>query len=844
MPTLGNLVIDFVEAFCAIPDGNNVGQPFVLTDEQTRFLLWHYRIHPDALVDRAKPSAPFVFARGSQLVRPQKWGKGPLSAAMICAEAGGPVLFDGWDANGEPVGRPWATPWIQVTAVSEDQTDNVWRALVPMIELGSLTADIPDTGQTRINLPGGGRIEPVTSSGRSRLGQRITFAVQDEALALDTPIPTTRGWTTIGEVEVGASVFGRDGCPTVVSKVTPIQVGRECFTVTMADGSTITTSGGHLWLTRVSGSAAKPSIRTTGEMFADGRRFRIPAPSAHVTPPVDLPVDPYFLGYWLGDGSTGQSYITAGDQDVDEVRELLSQAGVATVVTSPKDRAWRIGFSNASGFQASGRPLVARALQGMECYRSKHIPAAFFGGSIDQRTALLQGLMDSDGHVTENGHCTFVGNDQLSADLLRLIRSLGQVARRTWSPDQRSRFGGVYKVNFCPRGDLQPFRLTRKAERVRPSRRGPEWVTVTSIAPTDSVPVRCIEVASPDRLFLAGEGGHVTHNTHSWLERNGGWKLADNQRRNLSGMSGRFVETTNAWDPTEDSVAQRTSKAPIGVHVDFPPPPAGSVRNRRDRRRVMRHVYGDSHWVDLDRIDLEVEALLEHDPAQAERYFLNRIHAGESVAFDAAKWAAGSRPGAAVPAGELIVIGVDGARFDDALGIVATDVVTGFQWPLAIIERPPNAPDGYEHDLSVANQALVDAFARYDVWRVYIDPEKIEHLVDIWQGRWGEQRVVKWYMSRLRQTAWSVRNYRAAIGAGDLTHDGDETLTRHVGNARRMPTNVKDDDGRPLFSIQKDRPGSPNKIDGAAAAVISWEARGDAIAVGAKKKHRGPAVFV
>src|SRR5262249_14430832 len=134
-----------------------------------------YRINPN--------TGKFVHFRGAQLVRPQKWGKGPFSAAWVCAEADpeGPVLFDGWDSAGQPVGRPWATPWIQITAVSEDQTANVWRALVPMIELGDIRADIPDTGQTRINLPGGGRIEPVTASARSRLGQRLTGAVQDEA---------------------------------------------------------------------------------------------------------------------------------------------------------------------------------------------------------------------------------------------------------------------------------------------------------------------------------------------------------------------------------------------------------------------------------------------------------------------------------------------------------------------------------------------------------------------------------------------------------------------------------------------------------------------------------------
>jgi hypothetical protein len=153
-----------------IPDGDFQGSPYLLTDEMWQFLLWHYRLEFDG---------KFTYRR-SQLVRPQKWGKGPFAAAIGIAEAAGPALFDGWDASGEPVGRPWATPWIQVTAVSEDQTDNVWRALQPMIELSSLKADIPDTGLSRINLPGGGIIEPVTSSASSRLGQRITFAIQDE----------------------------------------------------------------------------------------------------------------------------------------------------------------------------------------------------------------------------------------------------------------------------------------------------------------------------------------------------------------------------------------------------------------------------------------------------------------------------------------------------------------------------------------------------------------------------------------------------------------------------------------------------------------------------------------
>ncbi len=177
LPTLGGLVGEWIEEFCRIPDGPRAGEPYLLTDEMWDFLLRHYELKPSATAGQRAPAFRF---RRSQLVRPQKWGKGPFSAAMICAEAVGPVLFDGWDADGQPVGVAWETPLIQVTANSEDQTANVYAALVPMIELGPLADLIPDTGETRINLPNNGRISPVTSRARTRLGQRVTFVVQDE----------------------------------------------------------------------------------------------------------------------------------------------------------------------------------------------------------------------------------------------------------------------------------------------------------------------------------------------------------------------------------------------------------------------------------------------------------------------------------------------------------------------------------------------------------------------------------------------------------------------------------------------------------------------------------------
>lgn len=501
-PTLGHSVVAFVEAQCAIPDGEQRGHPYVLTDEMARFVLWLYRL--DA-------HGKYVYGRGAQLVRPQKWGKGPFAAALICAEAQGPVVFAGWDAAGEPVGRPRSTAHIQVTAVSEDQADNVWRALVPMIELGSLGADIPDTGLTRVNLPGGGLIEPVTSSARSRLGQRITFAVQDE--------------------------------------------------------------------------------------------------------------------------------------------------------------------------------------------------------------------------------------------------------------------------------------------------------------------------------------------THSWTAHNGGRALADTQRRNLAGMGGRWLETTNAWDPREQSVAQQTAEAhEPGVYYDDVEPGAGSIRNRRDRRRMTRKVYGDSWWVDLDRIDEEIEALLPRDAPQAERFFLNRKRAPEAAAFELGKWDAAADVSVVVPDGSLVVVGIDGARFVDALAVIATDVVQAYQWVVGIWERPQDAGDDYEHPAHEIDGAVSELFERYEVWRCYVDPQWIDHLVDRWRGRWGATKVIAWHTNRPRQAAWMVRNYVAAVGAADLRHDGDSVMRRHISNAVRSTVNVYDDQHRQMWVLSKETPDSAKKIDGAVAGALSWEARGDAIAAGAtaatKRKYR------
>lgn len=192
----------WIERHCVVPDGFRKGAPFELYDYQLLYAANFYLVRPDAkwIPDNPVRAPAFVYRRGL-LVGPQKLGKNPLIAAQTCLEGVGPALFAGWAAAddgyscaehgcrcggefpyepGEPMGMPWPTPLIQITALSEESTDNTYDVLRPMITEGPLADLIPKTGEEFIRLPGGGRIDVVTSSAQSRLGQRVTFCPQDE----------------------------------------------------------------------------------------------------------------------------------------------------------------------------------------------------------------------------------------------------------------------------------------------------------------------------------------------------------------------------------------------------------------------------------------------------------------------------------------------------------------------------------------------------------------------------------------------------------------------------------------------------------------------------------------
>lgn len=524
------IVPTWIEAHCVVPDGDGKGQPFVMYPWQLHCTVHHYRIKPAAKL--GQKAAAFHFRR-SQVMAPQKVGKGPWSATIIAAEGLGPVLFDGWATGGElfdcqdhgcscgftyeylpgeAMGRPWATPLIQLLATAEDQTDNVYLPLQSMARNGPL-AERMRVGEEFIRLPNDGRIDVVTSSAQARLGNPITFALQDE-----------------------------------------------------------------------------------------------------------------------------------------------------TQLYTPTNR------------------------------------------------------------------------------------------------------------------------MTRTAE---------------------------------------------------------------TQRRGLAGMGGRSIETTNCYDPAVDSTARRTHRSKAADVFRFwdEPPEKLDYRLKADRHKIHVYNYQGSPHVDVAAIEAEADELAEHDPAQAERYFGNRIRAAHDTAFDLARWRELGKPGTP-PDGSLITIGVDGARYDDALAIVATEVATGFQWPLGIWERPEAAPDDYEHPMDDADAAMVQAFESYRVWRAYIDPQYIDNLTDRWLGRWGQQRIQAWTTNRPKPIAHAVRSFANAITSGTIHHNADPLYTAHIGNARRKPLNVFDDDHRPMWTLRKEAASSPLKIDGAMAGILSWEARGDAVAAGVSTSRSRPSVFI
>lgn len=378
--------------------------------------------------------------------------------------------------------------------------------------------------------------------------QRFDFLAYDEALALDTELPTPTGWVRLADVEVGDELFGSDGHPTTVLGLTPIAESRPCYRVTFNDGTSLVADAGHLWWARPQQRGGTRYLQhrvvTTEDLFKSDRRWALPRNGATQTPPVPLPLDPYVLGTWLGNGTVGQQYVTVRRDLLDASLEAFRATGCSPqpVASGSTDAVVRVGLGGD----------VARVLRDMGVLHRKSVPAVYLRGSVEQRLALIQGLMDTDGHLNAKSLSAEFSNtnEQIIDSMVELLRSVGYGPHKHRTTDVRVGVKGehspCWKVGWSPRADRPVFRLRMHPLALTdvPSRH----VRVESVEPAPSVPVRCVKVAAPDSLFLAGRGFTVTHNSHRLRTASGVWsrwaaKMQKRAARRLGGTGTLQAQT-------------------------------------------------------------------------------------------------------------------------------------------------------------------------------------------------------------------------------------------------------------------------------------------------------------
>lgn len=305
------------------------------------------------------------------------------------------------------------------------------------------------------------------------------------------------------------------------------------------------------------------------------------------------------------------------------------------------------------------------------------------------------------------------------------------------------------------------------------------------------------------------------------------------------------LETTTAPEPGAGSIAEATMEYAKGVAAGTITDPRLFYFHRQAsddcdltteagvRAAVMEASGPMATWSDIESI-VEQWRDPTSDRAYLERVWLNRLVQGSSQAFDAELWKTRERRGCTVKPKTRITLGFDGAMFHDATALVATDIITGYQWVLGVWECPPGKED-WKVPAEEVDALVHQIFKEFDVWRMYADPPYWQSWIAKWRGDFGEERVIEWWTNRRRQMTAALENFNTAIKEGTLTHDGSKAYARHIANARRKDLAERDEQGKALYLIQKERSDSPFKIDLAMAGALSWEARTDAIAAGQSK---------
>jgi hypothetical protein len=369
-------------------------------------------------------------------------------------------------------------------------------------------------------------------------------------LAVSMPVATPQGWVPIGELQIGDLVFSEKGKITEVVNISDYEES-PTWKITFSDGSTVRCDDQHLWKVRRKGSDPKGTWRvislneirtqkTIGrkgngkgsspiqritETCAEGEkpwldsrnypRYQIPVTEPVEYPETTLPLDPYLLGALIGDGSlsSGHLSLTSADQDIVDRCSLH----LPVDYSFKKQRKYEYHISHKKGcLTGSTRNPVKQILVDLGLYGKtaeyKFIPRQYLHASIQDREALLQGLLDTDGCVTSSGNVSFCSTSLLLIEnVVELVQSLGGIATlRKPQPSSYTNANGAkvktqlysYTVGIKLHPSIQPFYLKRKAERYSPCVKYLPCRSIINIEPAEKEKVRCIEVADECHTFL------------------------------------------------------------------------------------------------------------------------------------------------------------------------------------------------------------------------------------------------------------------------------------------------------------------------------------------------------
>ena len=361
-----------------------------------------------------------------------------------------------------------------------------------------------------------------------RQGIRRLAKGSGKACDLRHKILTVDGWTTVGALREGDYVFHPSGKPTRVMQLHP--VGQwDTWEVEVSDGTVLTTSGEHLFTVDEFVGSSKRKRRTldvramareglvyeraltkgsTKATKAGVGKFSLPETEPLEFPERDLPVDPWVMGYWLGDGGSGQGVVTCHAADVPHVMERVRAAGYEVGAVSDKKDG---GLGRRVGILG-----LMKGLRAAGVLDDKHIPEEYLYASVEQRRALIQGLMDSDGYVDTKGSAEYCQvRKQIADGMAFLLRSMGvKVNVRESEAKLYGRVTGPrYRLTFKPYKHQNLVTLPRRAERVREMRRKPIPRVIKDVRRVAPVDARCITVEAEDGLYLVGETMVVTHNS-------------------------------------------------------------------------------------------------------------------------------------------------------------------------------------------------------------------------------------------------------------------------------------------------------------------------------------------